>query len=648
MHAQQEIWSDAERRSFLLPERLYAADWADKYLRLDASSPEPGRFRTNRLEYLREPINTVNDPTCRECILMAGAQAGKTTCMHVQMGYTIAVAPAPSMFAMADKESITQDMGPRLEAFIKGNPALMSMVVPGERSLQGLRWEFLGMFLKFAWAGSPSRMATTPIQRFFADELDKWPLFSGSESDPEALGDRRLSNFRERFACKGSTPVLAKGRINTNYKNSDQRAWHVPCPTCKKYQVLDFKNLIWEGGSSALPDPIEIHNAAWFVCVQCKDRIYQKHQVSMNDQGIWVPKGGKIDGRGKLTGSLSESLTRGYHFWQGLNPMVKWGTIAADWIKACGEQNDDLRREKQMEFVNQVKGLPYEKTVSTITVRKMTPLERPYELEQVPSDVIVLTAGVDCQKRGDKFWCSVRGHSWGSRSYLIWRGHFQAWDDLIPFLLHRKFKRLDRRVDMPIRLSCIDSSWNTDEVYLKCRTDELRLKPVKGLSDRTAGGGYRTSAIDKIHKKTGKRIHGMDLFLVDTNDYKDRLAAMISPASNRIVVGDDVASDYNYRWFLPEGIDKEYVDGVASEHAVERRHNGKIQTVWVRKHGVGLNHPLDCEVYNLVAADILGVPRINTEAHGRSLLPPFPNVRPPAPVEDEEDYLGDVDEDWLG
>ena len=56
------------------------------------------------------------------------------------------------------------------------------------------------------------------------------------------------------------------------------------------------------------------------------------------------------------------------------------------------------------------------------------------------------------------------------------------------------------------------------------------------------------------------------------------------------------------------GCDREYAEQVTSEHKVNvRANNGKVKQVWVQKTTHADNHYLDCEVYAMAAADLMGV-----------------------------------------
>lgn len=61
-------------------------------------------------------------------------------------------------------------------------------------------------------------------------------------------------------------------------------------------------------------------------------------------------------------------------------------------------------------------------------------------------------------------------------------------------------------------------------------------------------------------------------------------------------------------WMVYQGCDREYAEQVTAEHKVNvKMGNGKTKQEWQLKTSHADNHYLDCEVYALAAADILGV-----------------------------------------
>ena len=56
-----------------------------------------------------------------------------------------------------------------------------------------------------------------------------------------------------------------------------------------------------------------------------------------------------------------------------------------------------------------------------------------------------------------------------------------------------------------------------------------------------------------------------------------------------------------------KGCDRTYARMVTAEHKINVRSNGKVVQKWTPKSQHIDNHYLDCEVYAMAAADILGV-----------------------------------------
>jgi len=95
-----------------------------------------------------------------------------------------------------------------------------------------------------------------PARYLFLDEVDTYPGDVNGEGDPVMLAERRTANFagiRKIFLV--STPTLKDtSRIQREFERSDKRYFKVPCPHCKHYQVLKFKQLKWtEGKPTSTP-----------------------------------------------------------------------------------------------------------------------------------------------------------------------------------------------------------------------------------------------------------------------------------------------------------------------------------------------------------------------------------------------------------
>lgn len=95
-----------ERQLWTPPERLSSADWADRYIYLPGDNPKPGRWRTDFMPHLREPLNAFTDPDVEEIILMTGAQVGKSRLLEIFAAFTICERPTNIITVLPRKQDI--------------------------------------------------------------------------------------------------------------------------------------------------------------------------------------------------------------------------------------------------------------------------------------------------------------------------------------------------------------------------------------------------------------------------------------------------------------------------------------------------------------------------------------------------------------
>ena len=101
--------------------------------------------------------------------------------------------------------------------------------------------------------------------------------------------------------------------------------------------------------------------------------------------------------------------------------------------------------------------------------------------------------------------------------------------------------------------------------------------------------------ISKVNKESS-RAFGMQLIIVDGDKYKDMIAGRMRRENGK------------GSWMVYQGCDGNYAKQVTSEHKINiKAGNGKVKQQWVVKTSHADNHYLDCEVYAMAAADILGV-----------------------------------------
>lgn len=115
--------------AFRPPPDITVSEWSDRYRRLSAeSSASPGRFRTEMVEYMREPMDMVGKPGVRRITLMTSAQVGKSTVIENVIGYFIHQDPCPILHVSPTLDSMKMFSKERLAPMIRDTPALRGIV----------------------------------------------------------------------------------------------------------------------------------------------------------------------------------------------------------------------------------------------------------------------------------------------------------------------------------------------------------------------------------------------------------------------------------------------------------------------------------------------------------------------------------------
>ena len=578
------------------PEDITVSQWADKYRILDAkTSAMPGPWRTDHTPYLRGIMDEFNNHETEEIIYVKPTQVGGTECLQNMVGYIIQQDPAPTMIVYpTDKlaDSISEN---RLQPMIKAAPSIKRRYKENESSK--LELQFDGMYLTLAGSNSPSSLASKAIRFLFLDEVDKYPGASRKEADPISLARERTKTFHNRKIFITSTPTIKTGHIWKAKEDADiEKHYYVPCPHCGEYIELKWVQVKFpdkEGMSHA--DRAEFAN---YVCQECGCIITDQDKPEMLRYGEW------------RTVRQRTKFARKVAFWMNTlySPFVRFSEAVKEFL----DSKDDP--ELFQNFVNSWLAEPWEDT--KLRTNADLVLERQTQIGElvVPDWAKMLTAGVDVQENC-LYW-SIR--AWGD--YLTSQNiaHGQAFS----FMELERIMNLEYRAEdgspMVVSLTLIDSGYNADSVYDFCVENSEWALPSKGSSNPMLSH-YKLSTINK----SGSKAYGMNLILVDTGKYKDMIAGRMRKPNG------------SGSWMVYAGCDREYAEQVTAEHKVNvRTNNGKVKQEWVKKASHADNHYLDCEVYAMAAADVMGV---------RSLY--LTETTEKKPKEKEEAYT--PEENWI-
>ncbi|AGY57136.1 phage terminase GpA [Gloeobacter kilaueensis JS1] len=560
----------------------------------------PGRWRTSRTPYLREPMDALTDPLVEELVIMAGSQVGKTELTLNVLGYFIHQDPSPILYMEPTVEMAENFSKTRLAPTIRDTAVLASRIADPKSRDSGnttLLKNFAGGYLALIGSNSPAQAASRPIRILLADEVDRFSDSAGTEGDPVDLGIQRQDTFFNRKRGLISTPTVRDvSRIEAAFLASDQRRYFCPCPVCGEFQLLQFQYLRWDAGRP---------ESAYYLCEHCGAKLSTAQKNQMVRAGQW---------RATATPKPGSERSRGYHLWAIYSPWISLQLIVEKFLKA----KDDPERLKV--FTNTVlaetfdtaggQKIDYQKLADRSNYGPRGSNGQParefvYGLEggKAPAaGVLFLSGGVDVQD--DRLEVILRGWGRGEQSWLCW--YQQIWGD--PRMVST-WEALDEvvgstwrhphGVDLRVEAVGVDSGHLTQYVYAYVRGAAHRgVFAVKGMGTPTDRPILGTPTWQDIDHEGRKIKNGVQLWSVGTHQANSLIYSRLALP----YPGDGY-------YHFPAGLEEPFWEGLCSEKLITEYRAGVATQRYVPIAGRKRNEPLDCERYALAAALKLGLAR---------------------------------------
>lgn len=590
------------------PEELTVSEWAGKYRQLDErSSSMPGKWKNEMTPYLVGIMDEFNNYQTEKIVFCKCTQLGGTEALNNMICFSVAQDPAPMMIVYPTSELADSVVEQRIKPMLKASKETKKHFK--ERNSSKKELQFDNMYISIVGSNSPSELASRPIRYLFLDEVDKYPNESKKEADPISLAVERTKTFNNRKIYMCSTPTTRTGHIWEEKEKADiEKHYFVPCPHCGELIELKFSQIRWPDDNEKLSaaDKAEF---AQYICQECGSTINDSDKMEMLQKGEW------------RTVKENTKFTKTVAFWINTlySPFTRFSQIAKAFLIA----KDDT--EALHNFTNSWLAEPWEDT--KLKTNAETVMERQTDLPEfvVPEWTRLLTAGVDVQETS--LYYIVR--AWGEylTSQLVTRGQVTSFRD-IERIMNLEYMKPDGTVKL-VDLCLIDSGDQTDEVYDFAAMNSEWCLPSKGTSSMI--NYFKLSSVNK----TSSKAYGMTLALVDGGKYKDMIAGRMKRENG------------TGSWMVFDGIDLEYCTQVTAEHKItEKGGGGKLRTRWVQKTSHADNHYLDCEVYGMAAADILGVRSLFLQDNNHAPVARDPVVNSPPQRQEEEQWI-QQDNSWI-
>lgn len=589
--------------------------WCADNIRLPSDlSATPGAYSFTDREYIREPMDAVDDPAVKEVVLVWATQSGKTTFVEAISASQGAIDAAPMMLAGPD-QLYSRDRREMIYKICDVSPVLMNKVPP--LRFRNDRWIDLGgCRIYLAWSGSTQRLSGRACKVVLCSEVDRW-------ASSVTLAQERVKAFWSHTVIFEGAPIGISDRLWPLYQQSDRRTFHVPCPRCGHYQELRFfphgrghqyaycggvGGLVDDEGNSVTPEHGRLN--AYYICEKgCRIEAHEKD--AMVARGVWCPVGCHVVD-GVVTGTPTYSGNRrGYQLNSLYSSQTTIGAMAEKWL--LSRDSEDERKR----FFNDWLALPFEPRGKVPRWNMLAvQLRGAHDRGVVPAQALFLTCGCDFQE--DSTYWIVR--AWGEHktSWLIDFGILKRSASGDPLLKDTAFIRL--------RDDVLDRDWQLaglnplDQKSLRvCRAGhdsgghETQLVyefiqnlgyqhvfAVKGDSAIASSEPYRFSLIEADEQSGKRRKYGARLWLINSSYYK---AA--------------IQDRWNMRYGMPgfwyatnqaSGGDSEtYFRQLTNEVRVREtnKRTGHTKEIWKLVNKDVRSDFLDCEVYSEAMADMV-------------------------------------------
>ncbi len=464
-------------------ETLSISQWADKYRQLPKeAAAEPGQWRTSRFPFLREIMDELSpqSPT-QQVKVIKGTQVGGTEIGNNFIMSTIDQNPRSMLLMLPTESLMKKHRELKLKPSIEAMPHLDKKIRRGKTKADigdNDKMQFSGGSLLFGHSGSTANYRSLSIPYICLDDVDAFPLDINEEGSPMELAKKRADTFSDKKIYINSTPTTeGESNIETEFEESDQREYFMPCPECKGMNYFKHESFYipYDKTTYTLTGDVK------FICEHCGSMIDEYKKTWMMDEkngAKWIP----------LNPGHSD---RGYRIPSFLSPLgfLSWNEIYKEWVEAqklLKRGND----KKLKTWTNTRAGMVWSENYEKLEIDFLKEKKEDYEYE-VPNGVLILIAAVDTQD--NRLELEVVGFGENDEKWSIDRQIFmgdpaqiEVWEELDKYIFNTTFQHQDGL--MKIYATGIDSGGNKTKYvmqYCKKRLSK-RVYALKGANTKNA------------------------------------------------------------------------------------------------------------------------------------------------------------------
>lgn len=550
-------------------------DWAMSERVLSAqSSSIPGPWKP-LFPGSVEVLNSITRPGVRSVSLMFSAQLAKSDILLNTLGYSLSENPTSVILAQPSEKMAEDFSRTRIAGLINDCKVLKTNLSQTEDGLFLKKFKTGGR-VNIVSAAAPSDLASRSAKIILLDEIDRYTNLS-KEGDPEQLLTARASTFYDSVVVAVSTPTNAgTSRIERRFLAGSQHKWHGLCPHCHQFEFLAWPQVFYE------PDAPE---TAHYVCSKCDAKWTEADRVKANQSG-------------KFIADNPEETTNLSFYANCIASPFKPLTHFAGLFHEAKKDPESLRS-----FVNLYLAETWKPKVDVPDHKRLFERRERFPIGIVPAGTAFITMGVDVQAN----WLEAQIVAWNNKKesfifdhrQIIGPTHTQEpWNELEK-LINSTFKTSSGR-ELQIQLTCIDSGFNTQNVYeFVSKFNPNKVRAVKGSDSSLVP--YKMGTDLTLNSDGSKRKFGHKLWVVGSSLLKEKTYSLLK--LDAATDGQNFPEGYIH---IPQ-FDEEFFQSLTSE-ALTKSKSGRYE--WV-KHFTR-NEKLDTHVYARAAALMYGLDRFNT------------------------------------
>lgn len=318
------------RQAHLAMLRTMPSEWCLRYRYIadDQGQAHPLSFKHR--EWQRDILDDLHP----RVVIMKAAQLGLTELAMSRAMHAVDVLGVPVLYTFPTKDDASDFSAGRFDPMLAVSPHLEELFT----DVSNVSLKRAGTVPLYLRGCTRRQLKSIPVAMLFLDEID--------EMSEEMIELARQRVLAQANPCEWnlSTPCYPGTGVHTEYLNSDQRRWLVPCPHCGERQALEWDENLHIADTASEP--------SWFKCARCEQPWTEAQHLEAIDAGEWVA-------------SNPGAPDHGYHISQLYGPSMTAERLAKAWREA------QRSAQRLTEFYNSVLGLPFEAQGLSLTKGKV-------------------------------------------------------------------------------------------------------------------------------------------------------------------------------------------------------------------------------------------------------------------------------------